>query len=478
MTSWVTAATASPTLSVTTSDPEVFFTELQTSGDTSSDEFIELYNNSDSAINFSDASLPWKVQFFSSTSVTSGAPDWTKPSATVSLAGTIAPHDYYLLASNTSSDGGLYKPGGLDADQGYNPRLSDSGGGLQLVTTDASGASNAYDQLMWLQPTAGHALPPKVLATPDAGQSLQRLLNDDAEYVNPDGTLTDFVVSQLITPKDMWSPAPVADPAPAGSGQTDTTDETALDTSDTDPSVPEVIAAPAVAPIITELLPNPASPKTDAADEFIEVYNPNSDAINLKGYSLETGTTTLHDFTFTSDVIVGPNAYTAFYSADTRLSLSNSGGEARLLDPSGAAISETSVYTAADDGMVWALSDGSWQWSTSETPNTANVITMPLPAETTKKATKTTAKKSTAKVKGASTTKTKKPKAAKAKKTKTTTSPVSSTSASVPTTPIHTTVLVGVAVVAVLYGLYEYRHDLANKLHQLRGHRSFGRATR
>ncbi len=182
-----------------------------------------------------------------------------------------------------------------------------------------------------------------------------------------------------------------------------------------------------IAPQITELLPNPASPQTDADDEFIEPYNPSTTSdFNLKGYTLEVGTTTLHDFTFTSDTIVPAASYLAFTSAQTGLAMSNSGGQARLLSPMGQVLNQTASYTTAADGQAWALdaADATWYWTTAPTPGAVNIITAAAGASTavstTKPAAKATAKKTTetAAVKGVKTTKAKKPKAAKKTKSK------------------------------------------------------------
>ena len=46
-----------------------------------------------------------------------------------------------------------------------------------------------------------------------------------------------------------------------------------------------------MAPIINEILPDPASPLTDADDEFIELYNPNDTTFDLSDFKLAFGST-------------------------------------------------------------------------------------------------------------------------------------------------------------------------------------------
>jgi hypothetical protein len=46
------------------------------------------------------------------------------------------------------------------------------------------------------------------------------------------------------------------------------------------------------APQISEVLPNPTPPATDAEGEFIELYNSNNNIFDLSGFSLQAGNTT------------------------------------------------------------------------------------------------------------------------------------------------------------------------------------------
>lgn len=219
-------------------------------------------------------------------------------------------------------------------------------------------------------------------------------------------------------------------------------------------------------PEITELMPNPIGTGNDASDEFIELYNPNGVAFDLSGFVLQVGTTTLHKYTFDDGTSLAPKSFTAFYSADTGLSLSNGGGQAKLFDPLGNAISQSDVYGTAKDGQAWALAKGVWYWTPSPTPNQANVVTqnsaMAVVSKTSGSNTATAAS-----VKGATT-------AANGSAT------VSTTTASdvAQVTPIHPWTLALVALLALLYGLYEYRLDVANRIYQFRKHRTNRRISR
>ncbi len=210
-------------------------------------------------------------------------------------------------------------------------------------------------------------------------------------------------------------------------------------------------------PQITELLPNPAGTGTDDTDEFIELYNPNGVNFDLSGFKLQTGLTTKHTYTFPVGTTLPPRGFVAFYSADSGLTLSNTSGQADLQDPFGTVIAQTDAYNVAKDGTAWALAKGAWYWTAKPTPNAANVIN-----QVSSSSVKTTStKKAAAAVKGASTTKTPLQGAV------TTTADANTTKS----TPIHPYILAAVVVLAVGYGVYEYRHDIANRFHQFRANR-------
>jgi hypothetical protein len=223
---------------------------------------------------------------------------------------------------------------------------------------------------------------------------------------------------------------------------------------------------------LTELLPNPAAPQTDTNDEFVELYNPNDEPVDLNGYQVQAGTTYAYKFTLTNQTIPA-KGYLIFTSGDTNLALANTAGKARLVAPDGSTVSETTPYEDAEDGQAWVLINGTWQWTTTPTPGTDNVLSLPTPtvkAASTKKTT-TTKKKTTAKV---ATTKT------SAKKS--TAKPAARTDYEDPTSidvaPVHPTVIAGVGLLALLYAGYEYRYDTANRLYQFQRYRAARREAR
>lgn len=220
---------------------------------------------------------------------------------------------------------------------------------------------------------------------------------------------------------------------------------------------------------VSEVLPNPASPQTDADDEFIELYNPNSAVFDLSGFKLQIGSitsSTTHTYTFPNGTLIAPQGFKAYMSSDTHLSLNNSGGQVWLLDPLDAAVSQSDTYGTAKDGYAWMKTTSGWQWTTQPTPGKTNVLAKPAQSGTNSTKTATAKGRTVSAIKGASTS------AASG----------SNSNAAFATanqvTPIHTWTLALVACAALLYGAYEYRHDLANRIYQFRSNRAARRSAR
>ncbi len=210
-----------------------------------------------------------------------------------------------------------------------------------------------------------------------------------------------------------------------------------------------------LAPQLSELLPNPISTGNDGTDEYIELYNPNDTAYDLSGFILQTGVTTYHSYQFPSGTILPPQGFQAFYASQTGLSLSNTTSQVGLLDPLGRVVASSDVYRNAKEGNVWILANQQWQWSTVATPNKANVVQAPVTAS--KKA--SSSKLKTAVLvpgktigTGSSTPK----------------GPLGQSTNDQPTPSKTGSLLALIGVGALLYGAYEYRHDLTNRLFQLR----------
>jgi hypothetical protein len=482
--------------------PPIVITEMQPGTATSgSQEFVELFNQSTQAIDLTKGQ--WQVQITSSKATT-----WDG-AKTVNLSGVFYPGTYMLLASNYTATGDSKSYLQDYASAQFTAGLTATSGHIRVVYT-SSGSTLSSDKLEWsttqadgsytsagISGTSTYALDAAI----STGSSIKRTTDINHVFMNTTDISQNFAVSPCPSPTatntasqssitdTSSAPLPtsidITNPlclvtAPSATGEDDelatsnTEPPAVLLPSEVSPTVASTASAPSIpasdkgldAPQITELLPNPGSPHTDAADEFVELYNPNAVAFDLSGFMLEAGLTGNKHFTFPAGTTIAPHAFVAYFSETTKLSLSNSGGKVTLLDPLERVISQSDAYGTAKDNQAWARANGAWYWTTQPTPNAQNVISQP--AAKTKSTSASTASK-TKKSSAAS--------AASAKKS-TTASDTQLASNTVEDTPLHPLTLAVVGGFALLYGAYEYRHDVANKLYQLRRYREARREAR
>jgi Lamin Tail Domain len=415
------------------------------------DEFVVLQNNAGAAI--PDLSVYWLYDFNNVSPLAPGVSSSQQQLPAVSLdAG-----QTLVLSASSRDTCGAEVAGKLSLS------LTDSSGFLEIVQLgqDSSGAvqQKSGDMVSWSSGASG--IIQNMPGSTKDPQGMYYRYQNGSNYAWQLADLT-ATACQLAA---ITAPNTPAQPVSTLAAASDLPPVTIINTAEANDSAPPALPAADIglsAPQINELLPNPSGTANDGTDEFIELYNPNSAVFDLSGFVLQTGITTKHSYVFPAATTLLPKSFTAYYSSDTGLSLSNTSGQAFLLDPLGNTIGRSDPYGSAKDGAAWAVAKGVWLWTTNPTPNSANVIkqaTTTSKKSSTSKATSTS--KSNTAVKGASTTG----------------SPNSSTGSAAQVanmTPIHPWTLAIVAVLAVAYGVYEYRFDLANRLYEFRRHHAAG----
>lgn len=418
----------------------VIFSEvLVGSQNSGSEEFIELYNLSGSTVNLTN----WRIEYFSVASV-----DATKPTRTINLSGEIPPDSYFLVSSSAYTTE-------LESLK-YTATLSQTGGSIRLTNLN-EGSYLLEDALGWGEGKMGLGDP---ALAPSAGQALIRNLSEEEVYEPGLNNIDDFTTSTELTP---LSPNELP-PEPEVILPSDPISEEPIpETGNTEPKVYLAVE-------VSEILPNPAEPDSDADSEFVELFNPHSVPVDIGGYVLKAGLNGTYKHTFSAGTFVEPNSYIVVTSANSSLTLSNTAGKVLLYDPEGTMLSESATYSEAPAGQAYILVDGAWQWTVAITPALANNYVAPPPPIV-----KSSAKKKTA-------SKAKKAKATKKAvvKTKTSTAKNNDPGAGAireVSGPVHPLVLAGLGVLTVAYAGYEYRYDVKNLIQKLRRNRVYRRTT-
>lgn len=353
-------------------------TEIQTNGPgsgTTAYEFIELYNNSVIEQSLDNWSVVYKNSIGKETYLHTFAEN------------TLVASKAFIIGKN-STTAQTYLPE-LIADFEYSIGLAAANG--TLLIKDELG--NVADQVTWTN-EAGVSNDTTVSGLAN-GLSLQRHCLDTQTVQVTGVVVNDYFVASP-TPNNLNCPVEPIDPEPETPVQPTPPNDmpTNTPTPETTPPPDTRIRLPL---IINELFIDPESPLTDSADEYVELYNPNATDIDISNYKIIAGTTTKYTFIFAAGTVLPAGSYVAVTSAESPLSLSNSGSTVVLVDDTGANV-DTVSYQKSQPGQAWARnSSGDWQWTTSPTRAAANSITLKQAATiATKSSTKaTTTKKST-----------------------------------------------------------------------------------
>lgn len=419
-------------------------------------DFVVLHNTTDETVDITG----WKLQYRAASAV--GSATWTTKrtvACVVAAAGCVVqvPARSNVLFATYAIEGINHQP--------LTSGFSDTGGQLRLVRPGAAANQlEVVDMVAYGNAAEAEGLP---AAAPSAGQAIVRKHTVQQELVDTNNNNADFDTGCFAIAISEVPAAVSCEAPPVESPETET------------PTTPEVVVPPASEPepdtmylplLITELLPDPKSPATDSADEFIELHNPHAAPVSVKGYMLQTGTDFRYQYSL-GDVAIPAGGYLAIYSDESHLSLSNSGTAVRIIDPNGIVLDTVASYGQAKEGQSWAKSSAGWQWSLMPTPSAANIVQVETPKAVVAAATAAAKKAVTAKKATATTAKAAKAAAPKAAKTTASTAgAVQSAQTSKPqdSGTVQYWVLGGIGALILGYVIYEYRQNIARFGHKMR----------
>ncbi|MCC6639419.1 lamin tail domain-containing protein [Candidatus Falkowbacteria bacterium] len=198
---------------------------------------------------------------------------------------------------------------------------------------------------------------------PDEGQVLARY-NDTWHISTTPTPETVNVISQVVTLGGNEQFPPKADQPMA---------ET---TSPINPSIPpSQLKIPH--PTLSELYPNP--PGSDALNEYIELFNPHDEGMNLSGYILEDSFGTQYVM---PSLYLGPKQYISFDRATTGIALDNDKEKVTLKDVNAKTVEYAYINKPLDEHSSLQKIQNKWVISILPTKNSANILVEPNVAPT------------------------------------------------------------------------------------------------
>jgi hypothetical protein len=279
-----------------------------------SDEWIELYNNTNSSVSLEN----WALKAID------GTPE-------INLSGIILANGFFLLERTDDTT-----IPNITADQIYAGTLSNNGEHLQLFDNQ----NNLIDEVncanSWF-----------------AGDNANK---QTMERVSP--ILSNWQTSEnpLGTPKTI--------------NNVFTQQEPELEQE----SIPKPNLTQEPKQQINEILPSPEGP--DSENEWIELFNKNDFSVDLSNWKIKDSIGTVTTYIFPENTTIKNKGYLVILRPETKIILNNDADSLSLIQPNNKIIDIVS-YKKAPRRESYSLTNSGWYWSQELTSGKANLIRQP-----------------------------------------------------------------------------------------------------
>jgi len=181
------------------------------------------------------------------------------------------------------------------------------------------------------------------------------------------------------TPTPTATPEPTAEPTPTATPEPTTT-PTPTPTATPEPTAtptPTPTATPEPEPVsvrLNEILSVPAQEDASGEpDEWIELYNAGSTAVDLGGWFLDDGEGGSAPYPIPGGTVLQPGAFALFYGRQTGVVLDDEGDAVRLLGPDGAAVDDVAFGGLAPNASYSRDEGGAWHADWPPSPGAPNL---------------------------------------------------------------------------------------------------------
>ena len=291
------------------------------------DEWIELYNNSEAAVNLDG----WTLKA-----------DDNSPE--IELSGRILSKSFYLLERTDDET-----VAGVLADQIYKGGLANKGEYLKLFDKQERLIDEADCSDGWL-----------------AGDNKTKQTMERSVEVKPRQVYWQTSQEPGGTPKaqnsilNEESGLPLTEP-----------DSQKTESGDVKPR--QEVQPPNIYPdgiVVNEVLPSPEGP--DAENEWIEVFNENTFEVDVSGWKISDIVGSVKSYIFPKGTKIFGKGFLLLNRPKTKITLNNSSDGLKIFNPDGETVDEIN-FGKAPLGQSYNRFGSQWQWSENLTPGSANI---------------------------------------------------------------------------------------------------------
>lgn len=125
---------------------------------------------------------------------------------------------------------------------------------------------------------------------------------------------------------------------------------------------------------ISEILPNPTGSDTT---EFVELFNPTDEPIDLTDMKLDDEEGGSRAYTIPKGTVIEPKTYLVFGRQDTKLAFNNTSDSARILYPDGTVLRDIRYDDVLEGHSYVRDENDEWTWTSSITPGEATILSPP-----------------------------------------------------------------------------------------------------
>lgn len=162
------------------------------------------------------------------------------------------------------------------------------------------------------------------------------------------------------------------------SNDTDSTNNSNTGNESASENTEQTVSTPTEWPIFSEALPNPEG--SDSTEEWIELYNPYGETLNLNGLYLDDMEGGSDSYELSGSL--SAESYLLVNIEDSGITLNNDGDHVRLLGVDSEVLWDIS-YSDSEEGMSYAAFDDSYEWTDEATPGYENARSSSQSAEET-----------------------------------------------------------------------------------------------